>query len=659
MEFAEPEGDWWDAERAYDDEVIGDDTLAAMFEAAADRYGAATAQRYKGGVYDRSLAPDIVPPAPDGEYAGISYERMGTIVRNLAAGFRDLGVEAGDRVAIFADTRMEWALCDFAILAAGGVVTTVYTDSSVRQVRYLLDDPDATGVVAGNGELLDRVHEVEEDLSLEFSVVIDEHGTERENVHGLDAVHDRGAEVFDESAYQGWIDERDPTDLASIIYTSGTTGQPKGVRLSHRNFRANVNQCRTRMGPRTDKTDVPVLDENSRAISFLPLAHVFERLSGHFLMFASGVTVAYAESPDTLADDLKLVQPTTGASVPRVYERIFDRMREQASESAIKERIFEWAVDVAVDYAQADSPGPVLGAKHAIADRLVYSTVKESLGGNVEFLVSGGGSLSGDLADLFVGMGVPIVEGYGLTETAPVVSVNPPEAIRTGTMGPPVVDVDARIDESMVGETQFPEAEGPVGELQVDGPNVTDGYWDRPDETEATFTDDGYFRTGDVVEITDEGYLRFKDRIKQLMVLSTGKNVAPGPIEDRFATSDRVDQVMVVGDDRKFVGALVVPNFEAMARWAEREGIDLPDDVEARCRDERVREWVDVVVEEVNADLERIEKIKRFELVPREWTSDNDMLTPSMKKKRRNIQEIHDDAIERIYAENRDGDSRD
>jgi len=651
MERAEPAGEWWDAEQAYDDEVIADDTLAAMFEAAADRYGDGTAQLYKGGVYDRSLTPDVVPAAPDGEYANLSYEEMRGIVRNLAAGFRDLGVEPGDRVGIFADTRMEWALADFAVLAAGGVVTTVYTDSSARQVRYLLDDPDAVGVVAGRPELLERVQEVERDLSLEFSVVMDDHESDREDVSTLAEVHDRGAEVFDEDTYRGWSDERDPSDLASIIYTSGTTGQPKGVRLSHRNFRANVNQCRTRMGPRPDKTDVPVLDEHSRAISFLPLAHVFERLSGHFLMFASGVSVAYAESPDTLADDLKQVKPTSGASVPRVYERIFDRMREQASESAVKERIFEWAVDVAIDYARADSPGPILGAKHAIADRLVYSTVKESLGGNVDFLVSGGGSLSEDLANLFLGMGVPIVEGYGLTETAPVVSVNPPEDIQPGTMGPPVVDVDARVDEEMVGENQFTEAEGPVGELQVDGPNVTDGYWDRPEETADTFTDDGYFKTGDIVEITPDGYLRYKDRIKQIIVLSTGKNVAPGPIEDRFATNDRVDQVMVVGDDRKFIGALVVPNFEAMTRWAEREGHDLPENLEARCRDERVQAWIGEAVETVNEDLERIETIKKFEVVPDEWTSENDLLTPSMKKKRRNIQEVHDDAIERIYAE--------
>ncbi|WP_436931426.1 AMP-dependent synthetase/ligase [Halosimplex halobium] len=656
MDAPEPAGQWWAAEQTYTDEVVGTDTLAAMFEAAADRYGSAPAQRYKGGVYDRSLAPGVIQAAPDGEYAAISYEEMRSVVRRLAAGFRELGLEAGDRVAIFAETRMEWALADFAVLAAGGTVTTVYTDSSPNQVRYLLDDPDATGVVVGDESLLERVQDVEADLDLSFSVVMDEAApdgpaADRDDALTLAELHERGDEAFDREAYEGWIDERDPDDLASIIYTSGTTGQPKGVRLTHRNFRANVNQCRKRMGPRPDKGETPVLDEDSRTISFLPLAHVFERLSGHFLMFASGATVGYAESPDTLPEDLQLLSPTTGASVPRVYERIFDNMREQASDSTAKERIFEWAVGVARDYARAEGPGAVLRAKRAVADRLVYSTVRERMGGEVEFLVSGGGSLSRELAEMFLGMGIPVVEGYGLTETAPVLSVNPPEAIRPGTMGPPVTDVDARVDESAVGDDQFPEAEGPVGELEVTGPNVTDGYWKAEAETDATFTEDGYFLTGDIVEITPEGYLRYKDRLKQLIVLSTGKNVAPGPIEDRFATSDRIDQVMVVGDERKFVGAIVVPNFEAVRRWADREGIDLPADDEAICRDERVREWVGEAVEEVNADLERVERIKAFELVSREWTADNDLLTPSMKKKRRNIRSVHDDAIERIYEE--------
>jgi long-chain acyl-CoA synthetase len=647
-----PDADWWEAEQRFQDDIVGDGTLSELFERAVDAFGPREAQRYKGGVYDRSLPDEVVPPAPSGEYGATTYAEMGETVRRLAAGLRDLGVESRDAVGIYADTRMEWALSDFGVLAAGGVVTAVYTDSSARQVQYLLEDPGASAVVLENESLLATLERVEAELALDFVVVMDAYDGDREDVYTLADVYERGDEAFERDAYDEWLAARDADDLASLIYTSGTTGQPKGVRLTHENFRANVHQCMARFGDRPDKDeDTPVLDSDSRTISFLPLSHVFERLSGHYLMFAAGATVGYAESPDTVAEDIQLLSPTTGASVPRVYERIFATMRAAASESALTTRLFEWAVDVAKEYARTGSPGAVLRAKHALADRLVYSTVREQLGGDVDFLVSGGGSLSTELAELFLGMGVPIVEGYGLTETAPVVSVNSVERVRPGTLGPPVTDTSVRIDESMVGDSQFEDAEGTVGELLVDGPNVTDGYWNRPDATGEAFDEAGYFRTGDIVEVTDDGYLVYHERLKQIIVLSTGKNVAPGPIEDRFATDDRIDQVMVVGDEQKFVGALIVPNFEAVDRWAERESLDLPDSHAAQCEDERVREWVDDAVQAVNADLERVATIKQFALVPTEWTADTDLLTPSMKKKRRNIRAAHAEAIRRIYDE--------
>jgi long-chain acyl-CoA synthetase len=647
--------DWRIAEEAYTDEVVGDDTIGEMFAASATRNADTTAQLYKGGVYDRSLTDDVIPPAPDGDYADLSYERMHHLVKHLAAGFRDLGVGSDTRVGILADTRMEWALSDFALLSAGGVVTTVYTDSSPKQVQYLLSDPKASAVVVENGEMLDRVLAVEDDLLLSFIVVMDDTDVDREDVYTLETVYRRGEETFRETAYQSWLAERGPDDLASLIYTSGTTGQPKGVRLTHRNFRANVNQTRKRMGPRPDKhPDLPTIAADTRSIAFLPLAHVFERLAGHFLMYASGAAVGYAESPDTLAEDLRTVEPTTGASVPRVYERIFDTMRTQAGESPVKKRIFDWSMAVARDYARTEDPGPVLSIKHSLADRLVYSTVKEQLGGNIEFMVSGGGSLSKTLCETFLGMGLPILEGYGLTETSPVIAVNPLEDIRPGTLGPPVPDVDIRLDTAVVNASELDDVTGEVGELLVDGPNVTEGYWNDADGTARAFTEiDGtqWFRTGDIVERTDDDFLVYHDRLKQLIVLSTGKNVAPQPIEDQFATSDRVDQVMVVGGGQKFVGAILVPNFEELRRWADREGIALPDDPEELVEDERVHAWVGTAVDAVNEELERVERIKAFALVSREWTAENDLLTPSMKKKRRNIRSAYREKLAEIYGE--------
>jgi len=657
--------DWVAAERRYEGPASDASTVPHLFEAAAAEHADRPAQLYKGGVYDRTLVDGVLSPAPSGEFASLTYSDMRSLVRHLAAGFRELGVTAGDRVAVFSPTRMEWAQADFALLAAGAVVTTVYSSSSPDQVAYLLDDPDATGVVCQDGDHLERAIDVEADLDLEFFVTFDEltgaqaddYGS-RPDVYTLADVHDLGERAFEEATYEAWLDERGAEDLCSLIYTSGTTGEPKGVTLTHRNFLVNVDQVLARFGDRPDKDpDLPTIDATSRAVSFLPLAHVFERTAGHFVNFAAGVTVAYAESPDTLREDFSMVRPTVGTSVPRVYEKIYDAIRDQAAESDARERIFEWAVEVGRTYHETDDPGLLLGLKRAVAERLVFSKVKDALGGELEFMFSGGGSLSAELCALFHGMGLPILEGYGLTETAPVVTANPAEAPKIGTIGPPVRDVDITVDQRVVGGEDFPEAEGEVGELLVAGPNVTDGYWNLPTATEDAFTtdEDGrWFRTGDIMHARPDGYLEFKERLKQLLVLSTGKNVPPGPIEDAFAASDVVEQAMVVGDGRKFVSALLVPNPDSIRAWADREGIDLPADVDEICRDERVREYVGREVDRVNANFEDYETIKKFRLVPIEFTADNDLLTPSMKKKRRNIVEHFDDRIEEMYAEGDD-----
>ena len=649
--------DWRQAEREYDDEVIGWNTVPEAIEDSAQLRLSQTASMYKGGVYGRTLVPDVIDEAPDGGFGSLTYGEVRGIYRRLAAGFDELGVKKGDRVGIFSNTRLEWALSDFAVLSRGGVVTSVYSSSSPQQTRYLLDDPGASGVVVENQELLERVLEVEDDLDLEFIVSMDEvddEHLERDDVHTLGDVYAMGDEFFEEGRFEDWLDDLDLDDLCTLIYTSGTTGQPKGVRLTHRNFRSSINQGRKRFGPRPDRPDgLPTIDDTDRVVSFLPLAHAFERY-GSFLMYASGATVAYAESPDTLQEDFGAVGPTTGTSVPRVYEKVYDAIREQASDSGLKKRIFEWAEGVGERYHKDDSPGAVLSVKHAVADRLVFSNVREALGGELEFMISGGGSLSADLCALYHGMGLPIYEGYGLTETSPIVSVNPPEEPKIGTIGPPILDIETKLDV----EAAPPEVrnDGNVGELLVRGPNVTDGYWEKPDETEAAFTeadDDGedWFRTGDVVRMDENGYMTFLDRAKELIVLSTGKNVPPQPIEDGFSTSQLVEQCMVVGDGEKFIGALIVPNFEGVRKRGKSEGVELPDDGNEIADDERVHGWIEEEVEEVNQDFEKYETIKKFELVADEWTEENDMLTPSLKKKRRNILEKHRNVVDRIYAE--------
>jgi long-chain acyl-CoA synthetase len=646
--------EWRQAEAAYDDEVIGSNTIGELFTESAKRNESDDAQLYKGGIYPRSLTPDVLPEPPAGEYGAVTYAEMDDLVRTLAAGFREVGVDAGDRVGIFSNTRMEWALSDFALLSAGAVVSTLYTESSPAQAEHLLNDSGSIGVVVENERLLDRIVKVQENLSLEFVVLLDQprRYEDVDQIYSLAELYELGEWRYDDAEFESWLDERNPHDLASLIYTSGTTGKPKGVKLTHYNLRSNINQIRKRVGPRPDKPDdVPTIDAETTTISLLPLAHVFERTAGHFYAFASGATVGYAESAETVSEDIAKIKPEGGTSVPRVYERIFEEMREQASGSDLKERIFEWSANLARQYARTDHPGIGLRLRHAIADRLVYSQVKEQLGGNVEGFISGGGTLSRDLSELFAGMGLPIYEGYGLTEAAPVVTANPPEAMKPGTLGPPLSGVEVRIDESAIIQDQFEDVDGKVGELQIRGPNVTEGYWNLPAETEEAFTPDGWFRTGDIVERVEDGYLVYHDRLKNLLVLDTGKNVAPEPIENRFSTSSRIEQIMVMGDDEKFVSALVVPNFETIKRWAANRNINLPSTKEAVCENEQVREWVKADIDIVNRDLEKHETIKRFELVPMEWTPENDLLTPSLKKKRRNIMAEFEEKVDRIYSD--------
>ena len=677
---------WQEAERRFADDVVARETLPRTFERSAARNADRVAQRYKGGVYERSLvSTGVLDPAPTGGYADLTYAAMRDVVRNLAAGFREVGVTDDTRLAIYAGTRMEWAQVDFAALAAGAVVTTVYDSSSPSQVRYLIEDPEATVVVVEDASLLRSVLEVRDDLAhdLDAIVTMDEASTDEastdeaagdEDVYTLGALHELGADAFEEGAYESWLDSTALEDLASLIYTSGTTGRPKGVRLTHGNFRSNVNQCYRRFADRPDRdAGIPGISTDSTTLSFLPLAHVFERLAGHYMMFAAGATVGYAESPDTLREDFGLVQPTTTTSVPRVYEKLYDAIRDQASESRAKKRIFEWAVAVGREHHGADDPGPILDAKRALADRLVFSSVRGALGGNVDFFISGGGSLSAELCALYHAMDLPILEGYGLTETSPVIAVNPLEEPKVGTIGPPVVDTEIALDGRVVGE-EAAGVPGDVGELLVRGPQVTDGYWNRPDATREAFSahdalpaeavlagtppeardgdpEEPWFHTGDIVQLRPDGYVAFRERAKQLLVLSTGKNVAPGPIEDRFAANEFVEQCVVLGDGRKFVSALLVPNFAAVEAWADAEGIDLPEDRQAICRDERVRERFQAEVDAVNEAFEPYERIKRFRLVEEEFSAENDLLTPTMKKKRRKVLERFADEIGMIYED--------
>ncbi|MFP4189392.1 MAG: AMP-dependent synthetase/ligase, partial [Halobacteriales archaeon] len=490
--------DWYRSETRYDDDVIDDDTVPELVDRRAGEHDT-VAQMYKGGVYDRSLTPEAFPEAPVGEFESLTYGEMREIYHRLAVGFDQLGVSKGDRVGMFANTRIEWALSDLALLSRGAVPTSVYASSSPSQTRYLLNDPGASGVVVENQELLERVLEVEEDLNIDFIVSMDslDGYSDRDDIYTLAEVYAMGDNSFDEDVFDGWLGDISSDDLCTLIYTSGTTGQPKGVEISHRNFRSCLNQMWKRLGPRPDKPDEMIaLDEDLRVLSFLPLAHAFERFA-HFAMLTAGATVAYAEDvePEVLREDMRKVRPKGMATVPRLLEKIYDEVLERASGSFVGRRVFDWSVGVGQDcwgfYEDCDEPTgvayytrdlpPVLRAKHAVADKLVYSRIREALGGEIEGFLSAGGSLSEDLARTYLGMGLPVFEGYGMTEASPVVSVAPPEEPRVGKLGPPLCDVEVRVDESRVGTSVVENdgLDGEVGELLVRGPNIFDGYWNK------------------------------------------------------------------------------------------------------------------------------------------------------------------------------------
>ena len=657
------------AEAAFDHPALGARTVPDAIAAAADRRPVAAAQSYKGGVYDRSLVDSGgLSAAPGGVYADITYNELQSLVDRLAAGFRALGLDSGDRLAIAAQTRMEWTQVDLATQTAGGVVSTVYPEVTDDRLEYLLSDVDPTAVVVENADLLSQLLAIEADVGFEFAVVIDSlpDGSgmagalrDREDILTLGEVYERGAANFDAETVDAWRASIEPADLATIIYTSGTTSQPKGVRLTHRNLTANVDQTFRRFGPRPDRDDtVPHLDHTSRHLSVLPLAHVFERLVGSYLMLAAGATIAYAGSTDTLASDLKLVEPTTCTAVPRLYNRIFERFEQRAADSPFGGRLFSWATDVAINYYQSPQPSRWLQIEHAIADRLVFQKIRAGLGGNLELCISGGDSLSPELCAMFHGMGIPIFEGYGLTEAAPVVSANPPEAPEVGTIGPPLVDIDVRLDETVDLDGE-PAATNRIGELLVRGPNVSPGYWNRPEETARTFVtaDDDenerhWLRTGDIVERRPSGYLEFRERRKELLVLSTGKNVAPGPLEDAIETESLVEQCVVVGDSRPYVVALVVPAFEAVEAWADREGIDIPDEPARIVEDDRLQTHIEHGIETHNGSFEPHERIGAVRLLAEEFSVDNDLLTPTMKPRRSTIAERYADEIDVLYETN-------
>jgi len=595
-------------------------TLTRLFYDAVERHG---------------HKPKAVACKPaGGPWRSLTHQELAQRVLRAGLALRRLGVRRGDRVAILSENRPGWLVADFACLAVGASDVPVYPTLPARQLDYILKDAGVVAIFVSSAPQLAKIQELRGELPALRHVIAMDPDARGPGVIGLAELYAMGAELesaAEAARFQAEALTADPDDVATIIYTSGTTGDPKGVMLTHDNIWSNV------MGA-LESFDVGPTDST---LSFLPLSHIFERMAGHFLMFHAGATIHYAESIDTVPANLMEVGPTIVTSVPRLYEKMYARVLENAlAGGPIKKRIFFWAKDVGERWADhvlaGERPPTLLGQRYALAQRLVFSKLKARTGGHIRFFVSGGAPLPPDIAKFFYAAGLPILEGYGLTETSPVICVNLLERVRIGTVGPAIHGVEVRL--------------GPDGEILTRGRHVMKGYFNQPEATREALDPDGWFHTGDIGELDAAGCLRITDRKKDLIVTAGGKNVAPQPIEQMVKHNKYVANAVMLGDRRKFCIMLVVPNFDQLERWAvykqlafanHRGLIKLP---EVRAKMERE-------VMKMLPDLASYETPKKILLLEHDFSIENGDLTPTLKVRRRVVEKRYQRQIDALYTE--------
>ena len=564
----------------------------------------------------------------DGAYRSITYQELGLSASAVAIELLQQGVNPGDRIALISANRPEWAMVDIACLMIGAVPVPIYTSLSAAQVQYIIKDSGASILFAENERLAAKARDLKSSGDLKSLYLFERaESPPPDETHlqalleqnkGKTSAHDDGVLKLRRNV------ERD--QLATLIYTSGTTGLPKGVMLTHGNLLANMEGV------------MEILDvgPGDVMLSLLPLAHVFERLAGHFLPLCHGATVAYAQSPRTVAKELMEVKPTLMLAVPRFYEKMQARIEEAGAKgSIIKRKIFNWAIKTGRRASQRTRK-PHTGLRYRLADRLVFSKLKERTGGRLRFFVSGGAALPAEVAKFFYAAGILIIEGYGLTEASPILNVNRPENFRFGTVGQPLPNVEIKIAAD--------------GEILAKGPNIMQGYLNLPKETRSTLPEDGFLRTGDLGRLEDDGFLTITGRKKEIMVTSSGRNIAPMPIENLLKSSPYIAEIMLVADGRPYVTALIVPDFERF----EAEGIgevnssgslDPADLVQSK----QVLRLIEYEISRLSAGLAEYERIVRFTLMPREFSIEEGELTPTMKIKRDVLLEKFADLINEMY----------
>ncbi len=569
-----------------------------------------------------------------GVYKPLSYKELREMVELTACGLAALGLKKGDKVGIVSENRIEWIIVDFAMTTTGIIDVPVYPTLTPKQIEYIFNDAGVKATFVSNQVQLSKIEKIYDSVeSLDKVIIFTEKGISApEYLLSLKELMEIGRD-FKAKNPNYWIDmikEVKPEDILTIIYTSGTTGEPKGVVLTHKNLVSNILSA----------TQVVPMTPEDTFLSYLPFSHSFERMAGFYAAFACGGVVALAESIDTIAQNLLEVRPTVMTSVPRLFERLYNRIiKGVESGPALRKKIFYWALDVGKKYVQASKKGKVpawLKSQYALADKLVFSKLKARTGGRIKFFISGGAALAKELGEFFEALGIKIIEGYGLTETSPVLTVNRLDDYKFGTVGKPIPGVEIKIAED--------------GEILARGPNVMLGYYNNPKATAEVIDKDGWFHTGDIGYFDEDGFLVITDRKKHIFVSSGGKNIAPQPIESLLAQSRYIDQVVVIGEGKPFLTALIVPDFEAIKDYAKQNGIPFQDEKELIHRDEIYRLF-EREIKRVNKELAQHENIRNFRLLDKPFTIEDGELTPTLKVKRRVVEQKYKNLIEQMYEE--------
>jgi long-chain acyl-CoA synthetase len=591
-------------------------SLGAMFRAVSQKFPEKTAYMFKS----------------EGSYQSRTFKEVRTMVEQLAAGLKQLGAEQEDKILLLSENRMEWALADYAILTLGGISVPIYPTLLPSHIEFIINNSEGKIILVSGDHQLQKVREIKNKISRIKQIIIME-GEGGKDILKWKEVLQKGQEYLQKNP--DFINQNlakiKREHLASIIYTSGTTGVPKGVMLTHGNFLSNVEGA----------LEAIHVSEEDVFLSFLPLSHIFERMAGHFLATHCGSTIAYAENIETVAQNLQEVHPTVMTSVPRFFEKIYARVLDSLEEGPpTKKKIFMWAIQVGKKanlYKQKGlSLQGILKIKHKIADKLVYSKLRERVGGRARLFVSGGAPLSRDIAEFFNAAGLLLLEGYGLTESSPVITVSRETNFKFGSPGLPIVNVEVAITDD--------------GEILTRGPHVMKGYYKNEEDTKEAIDAEGWLHTGDIGYIDKDGFIFITDRKKNIIVTSGGKNIAPQPIENLLVTSKYIEQSVVLGDKRKYCVAFIVPNLENLKVYAEKNNIGYQNEDEL-IKNTAINQLIRKGIDAVSADLASYETIKKFCLLKDPFTIESGELTPSLKVKRNVVEQRYKSLIDEMYKE--------